>query len=109
MLQVLNSTPVSIPTVHKFPKANEDLVDIWGFIAAYNIAAADNWIDKLDAQFLLLAAHPFMGRERGELAKDLRSFPFGRYVIFYLPDTNGITVVRVMHSARDIETSIDFH
>jgi toxin ParE1/3/4 len=98
-----------MPTVHKLPKANDDLFAIWGFIAADNIAAADAWIDKLDAQFLLLASHPFMGRERRELAKDLRSFPFGRYVIFYLPATNGINVVRVLHSARDIETSIDFH
>ena len=98
-----------MPTVLRRPKANKDLFDIWGFIATDNIAAADTWIDKLDAQFLLLASHPFMGRERQELAKDLRSFPFGRYVIFYLPDTNGITVVRVLHSARDIETAIDFH
>jgi toxin ParE1/3/4 len=98
-----------MPTVHKLPKANEDLFDIWGFIAADHIAAADAWIEKLDAQFLLLASHPLMGRERRELAKDLRSFPFERYVIFYLPDTNGITVVRVLHSARDIETIIDFH
>lgn len=98
-----------MPTVHKLPKANADLFDIWSFIAEDHIAAADAWIDKLDAQFFLLASHPLMGRERRELAKDLRSFPFGRYVIFYLPDTNGITVVRVLHSARDIETTIDFH
>lgn len=50
-----------------------------------------------------------MGRDRNELAKDLRSFPLGRYVIFYMPDTNGITVVRVIHSARDIDAAMDVH
>jgi len=44
-----------------------------------------------------------MGRARDELATDLRSIPFGRYVIFYEPIDDGIDVVRVLHSARDID------
>lgn len=46
-----------------------------------------------------------MGRAREELAADLRSFPFGRYVIFYTPVDGGIDVVRVLHSARDIDAA----
>jgi len=42
-----------------------------------------------------------MGRKRPELAAELHSFPFGRYVIFYTPVDGGIDVVRVLHSARD--------
>ncbi len=98
-----------MPTVHKHPKAIEDLFDIWSFIAADSTNAADAWIDKIDAQFALIATQPLMGKARAELADGLRSFPFGRYVIFYLPQANGITVVRVMHSARDIETAMDLH
>jgi toxin ParE1/3/4 len=41
---------------------------------------------------------------REELAASLRSFPFGRYVIYYVPIEDGIDVVRVLHSARDIDT-----
>jgi toxin ParE1/3/4 len=44
-----------------------------------------------------------MGRERPELLADLRSFPVGRYVIFYLPRPHGIEVVRVLHGARDLK------
>ena len=44
-----------------------------------------------------------MGREREELAPGLRSFPFGRYVVFFLPLEGGIDVVRVMHGSIDIE------
>lgn len=46
-----------------------------------------------------------MGRLRRELAPRVRSLPFGRYVIFYVPLDDGIDVVRVLHSARDIDPS----
>ena len=48
-----------------------------------------------------------IGRARKELATDLRSFPFGRYVIFYTPVQDGIDVVRVLHSARDVDAAFD--
>ena len=44
-----------------------------------------------------------LGRARGELEAGLRSFPFERYVIFYLPLADGIDVVRLLHSARDVD------
>lgn len=88
-------------------QAAEDIAEIWGFIAADNPGAADHWVDQLDQQFSLLARQPLMGRERENLAPGIRSFPFGRYVIFYLPLEEGIDVVRVMHSAMDIETRFD--
>jgi toxin ParE1/3/4 len=40
-----------------------------------------------------------------ELAPDLRSFPFGWYVIFYTPIQDGIDVVRNLHSARDVSAA----
>jgi toxin ParE1/3/4 len=98
-----------MPTVRKLPSAKEDLFQIWSFIAADNTNAADKWIDKLSVQLSLLAKQPLMGKAREELAKDLRSFPFGRYVIFYFPESSGITVVRILHSARDIDTAMDLH
>ena len=64
---------------------------------------ADAWVDRLDAKLRLLAPQPLMGRSRDELSPGVRSLPFGRYVIFYLPLADGIDVVRVLHSARDIE------
>jgi toxin ParE1/3/4 len=44
-----------------------------------------------------------MGRSRDELLPGLRSFPFGRYILFYLPLTDGVDLIRVLHSARDID------
>lgn len=84
------------------PQAQNDIDDIWHYIADDNVNAADNWLDKLDEQFRLLTLQPLMGRARDELAVGVRSFPLGRYVIFYLPLPNGIDVVRVLHSAQDV-------
>ena len=43
-----------------------------------------------------------MGQVRPELASGVRSFPVGKYVVFYLPMEEGIEVVQVIHAARDI-------
>ncbi len=92
-----------MPIVSRRPLAALDILDIWDHIADDNIAAADRRVDELDAAYSRLATQPMMGRARPELAPDLRSFPFGRYVIYYVPLPDGIDVVRVLHSARDID------
>ena len=89
--------------VTRRPLAAVDILDVWDYIAEDSAAAADRWVDKLDETFNLIATQPLMGRAREELAASLRSFPFGRYVIYYVPIEDGIDVVRVLHSARDID------
>ena len=48
-----------------------------------------------------------MGRARDELAPGLRSFPIGRYVIFYEPLPDGVAIARVLHGARDIDAGFE--
>jgi toxin ParE1/3/4 len=36
------------------------------------------------------------------LAENMRSFPIGRYVVFYIVMPSCIQVVRVLHGARDL-------
>ena len=91
--------------VTRRPLAAADILDNWDHIAEDSLDQADRWIDKLDETFGILATQPLMGRAREELAADLRSFPFGRYVIFYMPVQDGIDVVRVLHSARDVDAA----
>lgn len=92
-----------MPRVTRRPLAEADILEIWDYIADDNIAAADRWVDRLDEQLGLLAGQPMMGRARDELAPGVRSFPFGRYVVFYAPLDDGIDVIRVLHGARDID------
>ncbi len=80
------------------------MAEIWDYIAADSIEHADRLIDLIDTKFKVLADQPGMGRSRSELATDLHSFAFGNYTIFYVPLSNGIDVVRVLHGARDIGT-----
>jgi toxin ParE1/3/4 len=44
-----------------------------------------------------------MGRERNDIAPGLRSFPVGKYLIFYRLIDEGLEIVRVLHGARNIE------
>ena len=93
--------------VTRRPHAVDDIVEIWDYIADDSVAAADTWVDRLDTQLELLATQPLMGRARDELMPGIRSFPFGRYVIFYMPQPGSVDVVRLLHSARDVDAIFD--
>lgn len=88
--------------VFKRPLAEADLDEIWDYIAEDSPERASNFLRKLYAKMQILAASPNIGRRRDELVPGLRSFPYGNYVIFYLPTENGIEVVRVLQGSRDI-------
>ena len=47
---------------------------------------------------------PLSSRKRPELRANLRSRPFGNYIIFYEPIPDGILVVSVLWGGRDVET-----
>jgi toxin ParE1/3/4 len=91
-----------MPSVVIRPKALDDLAEIWAYIAEGSPRQADAFAIALDREIRDLARHTLIGRTRPELLTDLRSFPFGRYVIFYLPRKRGIEVVCVLHGARDL-------
>lgn len=87
----------------KSPQAEIDITAIWDFIAADSIKAADGLIDRIDRAFDMLADTPLAGRSRDELRPNLRSFPVGNYIIFYVPLPDGVEVVRVMSGRQDID------
>jgi toxin ParE1/3/4 len=81
--------------------ARSDLAGIWLYIAGDNPEAADKFIRALVSRFPMLASMPEIGRKREELSPRLRSFPVGRYIIFYRPMENGVEISRVLHGAMD--------
>jgi len=93
-----------MPVIIKSPRAKSDLIEIWDYIAEDSEARADAFIDSIDKKFRTLSQRPGIGRLRDELAVDLRSFPVGRYIIFYRHLSNGVDIVRVLHSARDLNS-----
>ncbi|MCX8255660.1 Death on curing protein [Beijerinckiaceae bacterium RH AL1] len=90
-------------TITRRPRAESDLVDIWSYIADENEAAADRLLGKIEGVLAMLAQHPLAGRARPELHRELRSFPCGSYVVFYLPQSDGIEVVRVLSGFLDLD------
>lgn len=84
-------------------QAQNDLDDIWFFIAQDNPGAADRFLDLLLSKFLLLGKQPLIGRIRDDVSANLRSLVTGNYVIFYRDTPEHIEIIRVLHGARDIE------
>ncbi|MFK5893321.1 MAG: type II toxin-antitoxin system RelE/ParE family toxin [Pseudomonadota bacterium] len=83
------------------PEANQDLLDIWLYIAEDSTINADHFLDKLHIKAINLSKFTEMGIGRPELAKDLKSFPVDRYMLYYKVVTTGIELVRVLHGSRD--------
>ena len=66
-----------------------DLDSIWSFLAADNVSAANKQIDRIGEVFEMLVENPLAGRARLDLQPNLRSFPAGNYIVFYVPQPDG--------------------
>jgi toxin ParE1/3/4 len=86
--------------VRRTAGAEEDLVDIWLYIAADNPNAADLLLEKIDRKCMLLAGNPLPGRTCPEIAPELRYLPIVNDLILYREFKEGIEVV---HDARRLE------
>lgn len=90
------------------PQANTDAIEVALYIAKDDLNVADHFLSTLDGVCDKLATMPQMGSlytNSGKSFKKIRMLPVPGYekiLIFYHPITDGIEVVRILHSARDI-------
>jgi plasmid stabilization system protein ParE len=85
------------------PEALQDLQDIWDFIAADNVTAADKLEDEFFEAFGRLAQRPGLGHTRSDLTeRDVRFWPVGSYLIVYRDVPTSLQIVGVLHGARDV-------
>lgn len=91
-----------MPEVVYSPASVGDLAEIWDYVAQDSLLQADRLIDRFRIRIQYLAHNNLLGRPRTELAKNCRSVPLGKYCIYYRPIDDGIEVLRLLHSARDI-------
>lgn len=82
--------------------ARSDLKEIGRYIAHDNPVAAARFIDRIRDRCAMLARQPLIGEVRDELRDDLRSFSVGSHVIYYEVDQGRVTILRVLHGARDV-------
>ncbi len=83
-------------------QAEQDLLDLWLFIARDDETSADKFYSHIEERCSLYADNPSMGAERPELYQGLRCFPVRSHIIYYLPIYNGIELIRILHSRQDI-------
>ncbi len=87
------------------PEAEADLDEIWYYVGSKSgsVEIADRLIDAITRRFFILAQQPYMGRGRdADLRPGLRSFPVGAYIIIYRVEGEGILILHVVRSSRDV-------
>jgi len=67
----------------KRPEAENDIEEIWLYIAQDNPDNADRFLDEIEETSRKLVQLTSMGRNRDELYPGLKSFPVGKYIIFF--------------------------
>lgn len=83
--------------------AELDVDEIWEYIAADNLDAADRWIEKLFDAFEALGRTPAVGHKREDLTPyPVLFWPVGRYLIIYRVERKPVEIVAVTQGSRDI-------
>ncbi len=97
-----------IAQIHKRVAAKRDLIQHYIHLAENaGVETAERSLLAADESFSDLARYPAMGHElrlrRAETA-GMRKWQvkgFEKFLIFYLPRSHGVSIVRVLHAAQD--------
>jgi len=84
--------------------AEGDIEEIGLYIAQDNVTRALSFMDELELKAESLKFSPLKGVSREFLLSGLRLLPHGNYNIYYVVRGDKVTIARVMHGARDIES-----
>ena len=83
------------------PAAYTDLEEIWGFIAADSLDAADHVLDEIHVAIRSLVAFPNQGHRRPDLtSRPLRFRRVRDYLIAYAPDARPLQIIALLHGRR---------
>jgi antitoxin ParD1/3/4 len=84
------------------PEAYTDLEEIWEYIAADSLDAADRTREEIYEAIHSLVTFPYTGHSRPDLtARPLRFQSLRDYVIAYAPDEKPLAVIAVLHGRRN--------
>jgi toxin ParE1/3/4 len=84
------------------PGARDDLDEIWDYIAADNLDAADRVVTEILDAIHAMVPFPNSGHRRPDLtSRPLRFIIVREYLIAYVPDEKPLWVIAVMHGHRN--------
>jgi len=92
------------------PQARSDLDTIWDYtVQSWGVQQSRSYIAEIRDTCGKLAENPGLGKCRNELYKELRVFPSGKHLIFYLTIAEGIDVIRILHERMDTHNQLRQH
>lgn len=102
------SQPWRCALVASICRCEQDLDEIWEYIAADSIDAADRVLNKIAEAFEQLAQTPGIGHYREELADKRHRFHLVHfYLIVYRWETKPLQIIRILHAARDVQAILN--
>lgn len=93
--------------IRRLPRAIRDVDEIWQWVAAENLAAADRLADRIARATGRLADFPDSGTPRPDLGPDARSIAVGKSVLLYRVGPDSVDILRVIHGARELGGLLD--
>ena len=97
-----------MPKVYRRAAARRDLVEQFVYLAENaGLDIAERFLANAETSFNELAGQPKIGAPltlRDTALAGMRKWrvkDFDNHLIFYLPRANGVSIVRVLHAARD--------
>jgi toxin ParE1/3/4 len=94
--------------IYKRPAARRDLISHYAYLLEEaGLEVAERFLAQAEETFLALGLHPRMGVAVNAKVPEfsgMRKWPikgFQRFLVFYLPRRNGISIARVLHSSQD--------
>ena len=84
------------------PEAFADLDEIWEFVSADSVDAADHLIAEIFTRIRGLVSLPNQGHRRPDLtSRPIRFIVVHDYLIAYAPDEKPLWIIAVIHGRRD--------
>jgi len=93
-------------TLRYLPVAQDDLIEIFDFIAQDSPNHASSFVEKLDKRISLLESNPLLGRvpRNTKLQEyDYRVLIIGSYLVFYVIHGQTVEINRVVHGSRSLD------
>jgi toxin ParE1/3/4 len=82
--------------------ASRELQRIVDRIARDDPAAAQQFRDAIVRRINVLRQFPESARPRPEFGPNIRTIPIGRYIVILRVEVPKVTVLRIVHGARDL-------
>lgn len=89
------------------PRARRSLSAIYRDVAEHSLRGADAVLQRIFDKIELAVEHQHIGVARPEISASARTLVAGSYIVIYEPGRPKLSVIAVVHGARDPETWLD--